>query len=271
MAIKTWSGAAGDGNFGTAGNYVGGVAPVNSDTVVFDRSDKDVTAGLTSGLTGLVLVGTDGYKGTIAPGSTPLNAAWASVRWAAGSLNISGNITTGRFELRRGSLFTYPSGTLATAFFMRSQVSIEAAAVVTRFRSWASVIDDLYNATGYTRAELAGGSVLKSYRGGLIISKSASTAEILGSGVLSDGSEARTLGTIKYLSDAAIAGEVIVEPDGRFTARENATAFTYSSGTLSIWPGAKYNLNTRAGLVEPGTLNAYAMSGEADVGGPTLI
>jgi hypothetical protein len=38
-----------------------------------------------------------------------------------------------------------------------------------------------------------------------------------------------------------------------------------------VWPGARYDLNTRAGLVSPGTLNSNGRSTESDVGGATPI
>lgn len=267
----TWTGANNDGDILQDANYLGGSKPVNGDTIVFDRGDKDVTANLTSSLTSLNIIGTDGYKGRIAPGSNSLNASYASIKWAAGSANFSGNVTSAKFEPRPGSLINYASGTMASVFLQNADLSVAAAAVVTNLRAWASTITDLYNATGYTLAELAGGSVLKTKRGGKIIAKASCTAELLNAAVLSTGSEARTKGLIKYLSSAAISGTVDIEPDGVFTARENSTAFTFSSGTINYWPGARYELNTRAGAVAPGTLNPYSLSGNADAGSPVLV
>lgn len=270
MATQIWTGAT-NGNFGTATNWLSGTAPVNNDTVVFDRGNVDVNAGLTTGLTGLTVIGTDGYTGRIAPGANSLNAAFTSIRWAAGSGNFSGNITNGRFTPRIGSAISYASGTATNLYFGNTNVSIEAAAVVTNMRAWAAIIDDLYNATAYTLAEIAGGSQLKTKRGGKIITKAGSMAEVLDAGVLSTASEARSRSMLKYLSSAAVSGTVDVEPDALFTAQDNATAFDFSSGTLNLWPGAKYNLDTRAGTVDPGTLNVYGLSASSDVGEPISI
>ena len=273
MAIKTWTGGAGDGNIGTGGNWLGGVAPVDGDTMVFDRGAEDVTAGLTTGFTstGMTLIGTSKYKGRIAPGSGSLNAKWNSVRWAAGSINISGNITLGKFEPRPGSSIAYASGTATSLFFKRAEaITIEAAAIVTSARAWASKITDLYNATAYTLMELAGGSTLNSARGGKIVAKSGCSAKVTGAGVLSDETEIREGGYINYLSSAAIPGDIIIEPRGFLDARENATAFTFSVGELKLWPDARYDLNTSAGPVSP-TLNHYSMSADSNVGGATAI
>jgi len=267
MGTKYWTGGAGDGNFGTAGNWLTSTAPVDGDTVVFDRGNEDVTAGLTTGHTssGLTLIGTSKYKGRIAPGANSLNAKWNSVRWGAGSINISGNITAGKFEPRPGSTVAYASGTAALLFIKHTIFSVEAAAIVTAARAMASQITDLYNGTGYTLMELAGGSKLNSARGGLIVVKSGCTAKVTGSGVLADGTEIRELGYINYLSDATIPGDIDIEPNGFLDARDNAHAFTFSAGELNLWPGARYDLNTRAGPVSP-TLNHYSMSADANAG-----
>lgn len=270
MAIKYWVGGT-NGNFGTAANWLGGVAPVNSDTVVFDRGSVDVDAGLTTGLTGLVMIGTDGYKGRIAPGSGSLNAAFASVRWGSGSANLSGNITLGKFVPRPGSLITYNSGTLTAGFFAGTSLSIADAAVVTTLRASRCKIDDLYNATGYTLIEIADGTELKSKRGGKAVVKAGSSAQLLDAAVLATGSEIRSRGLLEYLSSAAIPGTVDIEPDGKLDASGNSVAFDFSSGTLNVWPGAIYDLNTRAGLVDPGTLNPYSLSTSSSAGAPIPI
>jgi len=270
MATKYWTGGT-DGNFGTAGNWLGGAAPTNSDTVVFDRGSVDVDAGLTTGLTGLTMIGNEGYKGRIAPGGSSINAAFSSVRWAAGSANLAGNITLGKFEPRPGSLITYNSGTLAAGYFANTELSIAAAAVVTTIRAKRCRVDDLYNATAYTLAELVDGTVLKSKRGGKVVVHAASTAEILDAGALSTGSVVRSRGLLKYLSSAAVSGTVDVETSGRLDARDNSVAFDFSSGTLNLWPDAIYDLNTRAGLVEPGTLNSYSLSTSSNAGSPIPI
>jgi hypothetical protein len=270
MATVTWTGAALDGDLGTNGNYLGGTAPSNSDTVVFDRGSENVTAGLTSGLTGLTIIGTRGYTGVIAPGSY-LNAAYTEIRWAAGSANFSGNITNARFSPRADSVIGYGTGTLATGYAESCNLSIAAAAVVTNLRTLGVILDDLYNGTAYTLLELGPGSRAKTKRGGKIIAHAAASVDVLGAGVLSTGSVFRSRSVGRYLSSAAISGTVDVESGGVFDAKDNANAFTFGSGTLNVWPGARYDLNTRAGLVSPGTLNSYGLSTESDVGGATPI
>lgn len=48
MAIRTWDNGADDGNIGTAANWSADTAPIASDTVVFDATNKDITAGLST-------------------------------------------------------------------------------------------------------------------------------------------------------------------------------------------------------------------------------
>lgn len=71
MADKYWVGGAGDGNFLTAGNYSGGVAPVNDDRVIFATGSVSVTAGAATGLTNVSLMIDDGYSGNIWTAGSP--------------------------------------------------------------------------------------------------------------------------------------------------------------------------------------------------------
>lgn len=49
MAVKEWDGSE-SGNFGTADNWVGGVAPVNGDDVIINTGSRNIDDGLATGL-----------------------------------------------------------------------------------------------------------------------------------------------------------------------------------------------------------------------------
>lgn len=73
MATKTWNGSAGDNNFGTAGNWIGGVAPVNGDSVIFNEAGtSNCTAGMATGLTLQNFIVFPGYTGTIGAAGSPI-------------------------------------------------------------------------------------------------------------------------------------------------------------------------------------------------------
>lgn len=116
-AVCTWTGSTGDGNLATAGNWLGGAAPVNGDDAVFDRGNYDVTAGLSPGtnLVNLKILPTYGGKwastvtwGTI---TTAIIAGGGSV------YNIGAtSITTARVQANTGQSVVAASGTWTNTY-----------------------------------------------------------------------------------------------------------------------------------------------------------
>lgn len=84
MALKNWTGGAGDGNIATAGNWQGGVALANGDTAMFDNSESDINAGLdlSAGATNLSLIFGPNWKGKIgrSTGALKLNDSTGAIR-----------------------------------------------------------------------------------------------------------------------------------------------------------------------------------------------
>jgi hypothetical protein len=80
MATKVWTGTV-SGNFGTAGNWAGGVAPANSDTL-YIAGTVAITAGLSTGLTGINLIVDPTYTGTIGTSAGYLVIGCASFTFA---------------------------------------------------------------------------------------------------------------------------------------------------------------------------------------------
>ncbi len=85
MATRTFTGAAGTGNIGTAGNW--DTAPSAGDDLVFDRTSYDLTGDITgTGEMNSVSI-TSGYKGrNIGTASTPLKIKMDSTSPAANSI-----------------------------------------------------------------------------------------------------------------------------------------------------------------------------------------
>lgn len=86
MPVKIWSGAS-SGNMATAGNYVGGVAPLAGDTVIFDRGSVSVTAWTAVELVNVTI--TQGYTGSIGTSGSPL----AMTEGITGTLKVGGKQT----------------------------------------------------------------------------------------------------------------------------------------------------------------------------------
>jgi hypothetical protein len=264
-----WRGTV-NGSFTTLGNWITaagatpGTALANGDTYIFDWGANDVTADLTTGFTGVTMIGTPGFSGRIAPGST-LSIASTAVRWtASGELNLTGNITAARIRCRRGSMFNYGGGTATDMFIEQSDYVIAAAAVITNARFNLSNGSDLANATAYTQCEINGGKHVTHRKGKFIVNNSASLSAKTGS-ELDDGTTVHSNSMLVYLSAEEVAsGDVVtVWPGGVFDASGNQS-FTWA-GELAVWPGALVNLNTASGKVVPATETTYGLSD--DVGG----
>src|SRR5690348_16868389 len=98
MATKIWTGTA-SSVFTTAGNWAGGVAPANSDTLYIAGSVS--ITGAATGLTGINLIVDPSYSGTIGSASTYLQMVCASFNFAGtgtsyidlSTSNIAGQVT----------------------------------------------------------------------------------------------------------------------------------------------------------------------------------
>lgn len=269
MATLIWTGAS-SGNFGTAGNWIvestgltPGSPPANSDVLKFDRGIVDVDAGLSTGLTGVTIIGTPGYAGRIAPGSS-LSIACASLRWQAGDLNLGGNITFGIVACRAGSKFNYASGT-ADDLFIKCDASIAASAVVTELRAMGSYTIDDIAGTAYTLAKLTKGARLKSYRGGVLDIGQSCRATLYAAAPCGTGSNIRSFGLLDYRSAADFAGTVDVEPDGYLDLGNSNKAITIP--TLNRWEGSRVNLYTQNGLATVSASVIYGVNPDGMVTG----
>lgn len=252
MATLIWTGAT-NGNFTTAGNFLDastlttpGSPPANSDTVIFDRGDVDVDAGLTPSLTGINLIGLPGYAGRIAPASS-LGIACASVRWTAGYLSLAGNITAGNIRCRRGQKFNYASGT-ATNLWVGCDADIAAAAIVTNLRAAGSIqVTALANGTGFTTAKVLNGARLISRRSGLFDVGAGCMVETRDAAAMSTGTVIREGGMLLVSSSANAAGTVEIESRGLLDCSNSNASITIP--TLARWEGSRANLFTQAGAV----------------------
>ena len=275
-----WTGASNGtsstpGTYAEKGNWIDkatGVSPTtsptNTDHLTFDRGNISIADVVTGHTLGNIVV-TEDYHGTIAPGGT-FSANAASIRHAGGSANFTGNVANAKFSPRGGSMIIIGGGTWAKVFAQGTNMNILGSAVVTQIRLISTSLDDLFNAIPYSLIELDQNSRVHSLRGGKFDAHAGCAAEISVSGVLSTGTRIRTHGSIVYKSKSDIAGSVEIEPKGVLDARSNSTQFPFT-GTLSIWPDAIYELETRAGPVVPSSIETYAMSASSNVGSGTPL
>lgn len=265
MATLHWVGST-DGNFGTQANWrdpdgsAASAAPSNNDTFVFDTGSVDVDAGLTTGLTGCTIKMTKGYKGRIAPNSA-LSIALVSLQVVDGSeLNLTGNITSGTVRCATGNSFNYTGGTATTLNIINTPYTIQAAAVVTNFRTKNSTGADLNNATGYTTCKHLGGEH-RTRRSGLFELGDGAMLRVMGAGSFANGTNKISgRSKVSYESGEDIGASVIVEVEPRSELDIGLSdSFTWS-GTLRRWEDAMVNLYASAGLVTPSTVELIGVA-----------
>lgn len=119
MALKRWTGGAGDGNIGTAGNWEGGVGPVSgTDGVIFTGSSS-VTAGHSAlnASTWLGIETDETYTGSIGTVGLPL--------WVGASTNAVRHRGSGQFHLKAGNTYT-PTGTFIDPKLASAICSVDA-------------------------------------------------------------------------------------------------------------------------------------------------
>jgi len=276
MATLIWTNATADGDFTTPGNWIDtstgspyGSALANSDTCIFDRGAEDVTAGLTTGLTGITLIGTDGYKGSIAPGSV-LSIACANIRWGAGSINQTGSVTGSTVIANRpGTVVNINGGTHANLIGQMADINVAAAAVVTNGRFTNSNVVLLDNATDMTICQVRGPrSVIKCYRDAVYnVGEHAVVHSLQGSDIKS-GSVIEAYGKILHTAGTDIT-DILIHNNGELDARQSGQTFTLT--TLNRYPGGRALLDTKAGTVVPGTENIYGISDSYSLGQGTPV
>lgn len=259
MALRIWNGAAGDGNLSTAGNYVGGVAPVATDSLLFNQGNVDVTAGLTPGFAIADLTITPGYGGSIGDASgNPLTftniTGTLSIAGNGGSYKIavSGTCASAQLSHTLGTVYL-SGGTWTLVTNTSGAVVIAASAVVVTGENIMGTWTDAYNATGYTTFNNGGKTTSK---------RNAATLNCLaGYFILQDnGSSNYTQvttaanvynGATYNKQSGATDALVNVFPGGRFTTEKNAGG---STGTVTItstvvWAGGATRTAALPGVI----------------------
>lgn len=114
---QTWTGAV-DGTFTTAGNWLSGTAPVGGDSVIFDRGNVSVTAGLSPAIAIATFTVKETYGGSIG-GATLLTLTSITTLNYAGRgayCKLGGTVTTAKIDLRAGNTFVFGSGTWTNVY-----------------------------------------------------------------------------------------------------------------------------------------------------------
>lgn len=245
MATKVWNDGAGDGIFLTAGNWVGGVAPVATDDIVIGTSNRDI-AGVATGFAIASLTITPGFGGTIGSGGTPLTFTniTGSVKYAGSGpgmyLGCTGTCAAAEFSHTVGMVYiTAGTWTLLTNTY--GNFDIGASAVVTTLYNIGGNGTVNYNATAITTCRNSGSLSLKRVVTTMYADR--------GNTIQQDsGTTATNVGTVLYIGNGATYNKqssgaettINIFPGGRFTTDKNTGGSTGSValGTINKWAGS---------------------------------
>lgn len=264
-STQVWSGGAGDGNFGTAGNWVSGVAPIGGDSVVFNSGNVSVTAGLTTGISIANITVTANYGGLIGDtsgnglvftgitGTLTYGGTGAYARFGS-----SGTVAAATFSHTGACVASILSGTWTVLNNGTGMMTIAAAAVVTGFENAGGVVTAGYNATAFTTGRISGNvtsqrvfTTVDVENGGTLITRDNGTTNYNGN------TTTHVHGGGYYNKQAGGADTTVnIYTGGRYDATGNSggSTGTVTLGTIKPRPGASYKLDGYPGFATSYTL-----------------
>lgn len=281
-STQVWNGAAADGNFGTAGNWVSGVAPIGGDSVVFNNGAIAVTAGLTTGISIVKMTVTANYGGTIGTAASPLTftAITSSLDYAGtGSffyVGCSGTVANGNFNHSGGATVAVATGTWTTLLNGTGTIDVAAAVVL------ASGAGSVGNAGGTMTIAYNATAIFAFIGHGKITCRRVITTGDVEGGTLTSQDN----GTTNYISNGTIvvhngatynkqSGVVDTLVDVRYRGyltfagcSGGATPGTALTPAVTLWAGGRVNVLSPGVVVTPTyTIKGMAGGGASDGGG----
>jgi len=273
---KFWTGGGNDGVFDNLANWSEATAFANNDVLTIGATNQDITGGLTHAYTGITLVVTPGYGGSIggAGGSLSFSSA-ASIRYAGrgafARFTSAGTVATASLEHVGSSFVAITGGTWTNIDNSLGLFDIAAAAVVTRLNNIMGTGTAGYNSTAFTNL----------YNGGnFTYRRNATNCYAMAGKTVQEnnGTANYTLVTAlqvwpgatynKRSSGADVAGTIF--PRGKYTVAGNVGGgvATVDLGNLEIWGGAEVDASAVPGV--PFDTSGFAYRGSLAEGSYSL-
>lgn len=269
MAVHYWRGGASSdptnvNNWVDASETTSASAPTNNDTLIFDRGNVDCDGDI-GGLTGLIVIGTPGYTGTLGH-DVPFNGDCASVKWKAHAANFGGSITAAEIESSGDAPVDFKESsahTVASLVTINTDVYINGNITVTTCRQDGGTVE-ADAGTAFTLYDQQSGKLITKRNARIICN---GTAIFKNGALWLDNSEVRGAGLLDYYSGADIGSghEIAVRRNGKLTFEHSPT--TFNAREVNLWRGAKFNKRTQAGDATV-TLSEY---GGVEAPGPMAL
>lgn len=236
MSDRQWLATA-DGDLGTAGNWSGGVAPVNGDRVFFNTGAVSVTAGFTDlaavDLAGLIF--TDDWTGNLGNSSsycvfdviTELLMQGGTGHWLKATTITAGHISGGAASTDMLHLWTTTSMPFLGVYGGGGTVTVKAASVMTAalMNAQSAKLAIGASVTGFTTADLnAGETTFGTIAATMRLGNDARGIVNSGAGNIGTLLDIRGRAVCDYQGNGSIAQLTVGGPNGLFDFRKNNVA-----------------------------------------------
>ena len=228
--VKFWTGGASDGDFSNLSNWNEATAFANSDTYIIGATNQNITAGLTHAYTGITLIVTEGYGGSIGSGASPLSFSSVAAltyagRGAFAKFGSSGTVTTASCDHVSGFVYI-ATGTWTELTNSMGNMDIAAAAVVTRLNNIGGTVTAGYNGTAFTNLFSGGTTTFR---------RNATNAYIMGG---------RTVQENNGMSNFTLIATILQVHRGATYNKRSSGAETAAT---QVFPGATYTVAGNTG------------------------
>jgi hypothetical protein len=258
MASITWTGAAGDGNWNTGGNWLGSAAPAGADDVIFDRGSYNVTTGPSSAIN-VTLKVTAGYTGSWIATITLGTISAFNFAGSGATYNLSATVTKCMAYIIRGTTLQAVGGTWTNTYVsgQRGGYFYKTAATLTNLYSRNVNVEFTSGGSASTIVQMSNGSFTTALNPGTFTSKGKNQVVVTGSAAPT--SVMLAAGDVyNHLSSGTI-GTLDLVPESSFPCVGAFNNFTISQ--LNTWPDSYINRYPPGVTITISAETAYGFQG----------
>ena len=263
MALKVWNGGANNGTFLDAANWVGGVAPVATDSILINDTEQNIN-GVTTAFAIVDFTVGPRYRGTIGAdgvsliftnitGTLQYGGSGAGIR-----IGCSGTCAAAKLEHTLGMVWI-TGGTWTSVINGTGNVDIAAAAVLTAGVNISGTMTIGYNATVITNLHNFGYCEFKRSATNVYAKRGTTVQKDSGSTTtqVTDLLQVEN-GAVYNKQSGGTEDSITVFPGGLFTIEGNTggATGTLNLGTITKYAGAKTKTRTMPGVIVTVTLSS---------------
>lgn len=240
MATKTWTGAAGDNTWDTAGNWSPS-APSAADDVLFNVGDSNVATGPASAIALASLKITPGYRGSFTGPVVLDTITLLSISGSGSYYNLSAPVTTAYLYIPLGCTVAALGGTWTNTYASGAaggKLYVNGATLTNRYCTDIDV-EDSSGGSASTIVSITNGSYKTAKGPGTLTSDGGASITVTGTAAVTTATIG-TRGTYNHQSTGTIS-TLNLKGYSRFPCSGCKGSFTI--GQLNLYPNAFINRN----------------------------